>query len=114
MMPMKAALPAACAMAALVVGCGKPSQSAPPPPRAPSAVDAALGTLGRAQQTAVKTVDLAALKQAIEMFQVDKDRLPKDLNELVAAGYLPALPQPPTGLKIEYDPATGQVRMVKR
>ena len=44
--------------------------------------------LGRAQQNAAKTVDVASLNQAISMFQVDKARYPKDLDELVTEKYI--------------------------
>ena len=37
----------------------------------------------KGQQKAVKVVDTASLNKAIQLFNVDKGRYPKDLNELV-------------------------------
>lgn len=73
-----------------------------------------LGTLGRGRQYAEKTVDTASVNKAIQMFQVDKGRYPKDLNELVRDKYLTRLPEAPYGMKLDYDPNTGQVKVVKQ
>lgn len=72
-----------------------------------------LGALGRGKQYAEKTVDTASINKAIQLFQVDKGRYPKDLNELVQEKYLARLPEPPYGMKLVYDPNTGQVKVVK-
>lgn len=71
-----------------------------------------LGAVGQAQQKAVKTVDLSALNQAIKMFQVEEERLPKDLNELVEKKYLARIPEAPYGKKIVYEPGSGLVKVV--
>ena len=73
-----------------------------------------VGALGRAEQNAGKTVDIASLNQAIQMFQVDKGRFPKDLDELVQEKYLQKLPDAPYGTKLDYDASTGQVKVVKQ
>src|SRR5262249_29650345 len=62
------------------------------------------GNMAKAKQTAGKTVDVASLNQAIGLFQVDKGRLPSDLDELVKEGYLKKIPDAPYGTKIDYDP----------
>lgn len=67
--------------------------------------------LARAQQTAEKTVDLTALTKAVELFQVEKGRLPKDLNELVAEKFIRQLPPAPRGMKLVYDAQTGEVKV---
>jgi hypothetical protein len=72
-----------------------------------------VGALGKAQQSAVKTVDTTSLNQAIQLFNVDKGRNPKDLNELVKEKYIPQLPAAPHGMKLEYDAEAGKVRVVK-
>jgi len=72
-----------------------------------------LGAVGKAQKTAEKVTDTASLNQAIQVFKVEKDRYPKDLNELVQEKYLPALPTPPFGNKLTYDAQTGKVKIVK-
>jgi hypothetical protein len=73
-----------------------------------------VGALGKAKQTAGKTVDVASLNQAIGLFQVDKGRFPKDLDELVQEKYLTKVPDAPYGMKIDYDPATGTAKVVKQ
>ena len=105
----------------LLVGCGEQSNQPAPATNATttgtSPLDAPagyVGALGKAQQTAVKTVDTTSLNQAIQMFNVDKGRNPKDLNELVAEKYIPKLPAAPYGMKIEYDADSGKVKVVKQ
>lgn len=73
-----------------------------------------LGAVAKAHQSAVKTVDTVSLNQAIEMFNVDKGRFPKDLNELVTEKFIPKLPTPPYGTKLEYDANAGKVKVVKQ
>ncbi len=111
------------AFALLLVGCGdKPNQpagggttnastSSGNPLTAP--VDY-LGAVSKAQQTAIKTVDTASLNQAIQLFNVDHGRNPKDLNELVDKKFIPQLPAAPYGMKIVYDEKTGKVSVVKQ
>ena len=73
-----------------------------------------VGALGKAKQIAEKTVDTATLNQAIQMFNVEKGRYPKDLNELVAEKYIPTIPAAPYGMKLEYDATAGKVKVVKQ
>ena len=104
-----------------LVGCGEscnqPGQatngaaSSSNPLNAPAAY---VGALGKAKQTAVKTADTATLNQAIQMFNVEKGRNPKDLDELVTEKYLPKLPAAPYGMKLVYDAAAGKVKVVKQ
>lgn len=109
------------AISLLLVGCGE--QSSPPAPATNANTSGSsplnapadyVGALGKAQQTAVKTVDTTSLNQAIQMFNVDKGRYPKDLNELVTEKYIPKLPAAPFGMKLDYDAASGQVKVVKQ
>jgi hypothetical protein len=101
-------------------GCGQKSstKSAEPTNSASSSPLTApvdyLGAVGKAQRTAGKVADTATLNQAIQMFKVDHDRFPKDLDELVQEKMLPALPDAPYGMKITYDARTGQVKVVKQ
>lgn len=103
----------------LASACGESNKSAPEgasggggqnPITAP--VDY-IGAVGRAQKTAEKTVDLATVQRAVQMFHAMEDRYPKDLQELVNQRYLPSLPVPPAGMRMHYNPASGQVRIVK-
>lgn len=71
-----------------------------------------LGAVAKAKKTSVKVVDVASLKQAIAMFKMEEDRYPKDLNELVAKEYMPALPPPPYQMKYQYNPSNGEVKVV--
>ena len=73
-----------------------------------------LRAAGKAQQSAVKTVDTSSLNRAIQMFNVDQGRNPKDLNELVEGKYLPRIPDAPYGMKLVYDANTGTVKVVKK
>ena len=72
-----------------------------------------LGALGKAQQSAVKTVDTTALNQAIDLFGVEHGRYPKDLNELVEKKFIPQLPDAPRGMKLQYDATAGKVKVVQ-
>jgi hypothetical protein len=73
-----------------------------------------LATAAKAQQNAVKTVDTASLDKAIQMFNVDKGRYPKDLDELVTEKFIPQIPATPFGTKLSYDPNSGRVSVVKQ
>ena len=73
-----------------------------------------LKAVTKGEQTAEKTVDTAALNKAVELFNVDKGRNPKDLNELVQEKYIPKLPATPYGTKLDYDPGSGKVSVVRQ
>lgn len=72
-----------------------------------------LGAVGKAQQTAIKTIDTAQINHAIEMYRVEQGKNPPTLQDLVAEKYLSRLPDLPFGMKYSYDPATGIVKAVK-
>jgi len=67
----------------------------------------------KGEMDAQKTVDTAALDKAVSMFNVDKGRYPKDLNELVQEKYIPKIPPTPYGTKLSYDANTGKIAVVK-
>jgi hypothetical protein len=73
-----------------------------------------LNAAAKAQQNAVKTVDTASLDKAIQLFNVEKGRYPKDLNELISEKYIKQIPTPPYGTKIDYDANSGRVSVVKQ
>lgn len=105
----------------LLIGCGGSSDKPPQTTNGAASGSSPLsapadyvGALGKAQQTAVKTVDTASLNQAIQMFNVENGRNPKDLNELVEKKFIPKIPAAPYGMKLEYDAATGKVKVVKQ
>jgi hypothetical protein len=119
---MKTILLLSLAVSALAAGCGDNASQPAPPANATNTTSSSvltapvdyLGALGKAQQSAVKTVDTAEINQAIQAFQADHARFPKDLNELLEDKYLVKIPKPPYGMKFAYDPATGQVTVVKQ
>lgn len=113
----------------LFSGCEKKKPDAPPAPtaKATNAEDRSgftgnpltapaeyISAAGRAQVAADKAIDLAGIKQAVTMFQATEGRYPKDLNELVSSGTMRQLPTAPRGMQIQYDPATGTVKIVKQ
>ncbi len=103
-----------------VVGCGESSN------KSASGTNTATGgslvtapvdyldAASKAKQKAVKTVDTTSLDKAIQLFNVEKGRNPKDLNELVSEKYISEVPTPPYGTKIDYDPNSGRVNVVKQ
>ncbi len=119
-------------LALCLAGCGEKQSSAPPtaqtsPGDAPAtmftnssgsnpltAPTDYLNALGRGKESTIKTVDVARLTQAIQMFNVQEGRYPKDLNELVDKQFINKVPPAPYGLKLDYDPTTGQVKVVKQ
>ena len=71
-----------------------------------------VGALGKAHQSAKKTLGAVRLDQAIKTFYTDEGRLPKDLNELVTKGTVREIPPPPPGMKYNYDAKTGVIKVV--
>jgi hypothetical protein len=108
-----------CALTFILAGCGDNSK-----PAASATNSTASGTsplnapadylrgLASGKQSAVKTVDTTSLDKAIQMYGVDHGRNPKDLNELVQQKYIPKIPEPPYGMKFDYDAENGTVKVV--
>src|SRR5271166_6076439 len=95
-----------------LAGCGK-SNSGPPPQgtNAAQTTNTAevakpsggyLGTLMQADKSMVKTIDVSYLNQAVQLFNTQEGRLPKDLDELTP-NYVAKIPAAPYGYKIVYD-----------
>jgi hypothetical protein len=103
-----------CLVGLFFCGCGndKSSKSAGENPL--SAPADYLGAANKAHKSAVKTLGAVSLDQSIKMFYEQENRYPKSLDELVTSGILPKLPDPPNGMKFEYTPATGQVKVVPK
>jgi len=72
-----------------------------------------LGAVSKAQKMSVKAIDTAYITQAISLFNASEGRFPKDLNELVTEKYLGKL-DPPYGMQFQYNPTTGQIRVVPK
>ena len=102
----------------LFAGCKKEEASPPKSSTAPGGnpltapVDY-LGAVGKAKQSADKTLSAVGIDQAIKMFSAQEGRMPKDLNELVPS-YISRIPPAPTGMKYSYDPKTGVVQVVPK
>ncbi len=73
-----------------------------------------LRAIAQGQQSAVKTIDTTSVDKAVQLFNVDNGRNPKDLNELVQKKYIPKLPDVPFGTKLVYNPADGSVKIEKQ
>ena len=90
---------------AALVGCGKPSAS-PSPPAAPTvdttpsvstqAVTASQEVAAQPDEAQIAAL-LNDLTQAVRRYGVEQRRVPKALDELVAAGYLNRVPPAPAG-----------------
>lgn len=108
----------------LTGGCSKQENTpaSPPVPPASSKEGDSLATapvdylarVGKAGQAMEKKLDTVSLNSAVELFNAQEGRFPKDLNELVEKKYLGKLPAPPFGMKLQYDPKEGKVSVVKQ
>ena len=102
----------------LLLGCGQksgPAQASNTNASGGSPLTAPvdyLSAVAKSQQSAVKTVDTTSINKAIQLFNVDRGRNPKDLNELVQEKYMPQLPAAPYGMKLSYDANLGEVKVV--
>jgi hypothetical protein len=70
--------------------------------------------LANAENRAVDVVDTTSLKQAIQLFNVQEGRFPKDLNELVGSKLIGQIPPAPRGKKLDYNPDTGEIKVVNQ
>jgi hypothetical protein len=106
----------------LLVGCGEKSSQPATTTNAPAASSGSvltapvdyLNSVVKQQKEATKTIDTTSLNKAIDMFQVQEGRLPKDLDELVAKKYIPLIPIPPVGTKLVYNATKGTVSVEKQ
>lgn len=111
------------AAAGLLAGCGKKTETPPTATNATGRYDSGnpmtapadyVGAVVQAKKYSEKQIDLAYVNQAIQQFQAGEGRLPKSLDELVEEHYLGKVPDAPFGYQINYDPATGIVKVVKK
>jgi hypothetical protein len=72
-----------------------------------------LGAVNKGRKMAIRTIDRAQVQNAIQLFNANEDRYPKDLNELAQKHYLQAVPVPPRGYQFVYNPANGEVKTVR-
>jgi len=109
------------AAALLLAGCGQkgetPTSKAGTNTSGSSPVTAPvdyLQAIAKDKQSAVATVDTTSLDKAIQLFNVDQSRNPKDLTELVQKKYIPKIPDAPYGMKLVYDANAGTVKVEKQ
>ena len=104
----------------LALGCSKSSTQNSQTTNAPTDANVLtapvdyLTDAATAKKKMEKDVDTIALNRAIQDFEVQEGRKPKDLNEVVEKKYIRVLPQAPYGSKIEYDANSGTVKVVKQ
>ena len=70
-----------------------------------------LRTIVQADKSMTKTIDVSYLNEALQRFNVQEGRYPKDLQELTP-NYVAKIPVPPYGSKIVYDATKGEVKVV--
>ncbi len=103
--------------AALLTGCGGKSDSVAQGTNSVSTATNGFGgyvkSLGEAQKSASKTIDVSYINQAIQLFNVQEGRYPKNLQELVPS-YVAKIPDAPAGSKIVYDATKGEVKLVQQ
>jgi|SRR5687768_11296342 len=71
-----------------------------------------LGAAAKAKRAADKTVSAAGLNQAIQLYHAQEGQLPKTLDDLVTKRYIANIPLPPAGMKYDYNPQTGALKVV--
>ena len=71
-----------------------------------------LSAVNNAQKSANNKLSMVGLQQAIQTYQAQEGKLPKELQDLVKAQVLPKLPDAPRGMKFSYDPANGDIKVV--
>jgi uncharacterized lipoprotein YehR (DUF1307 family) len=73
-----------------------------------------LGAVNKGRKTAIKQIDLAYVQNAINLFNAQEDRFPKSLDELVQKRYVGQVPALPPGQRLDYNPTTGQLKVVSQ
>src|SRR4051812_41577043 len=73
-----------------------------------------LGAVNQARKMAVRQIDLASMHNATQQFNAMEERFPRDLNELAAKHYIQGIPQLPAGSHFVYNPANGDLRIVRQ
>jgi len=102
-------------------GCGKKAgagdqaiapTSAPAPTSVPAPAQVSQGAPSPGPTE--PATDLGMLTQALRRFSVERRKVPQNLGEVVAAGYLRGLPPAPAGKQFEIDPKTLEVILVSQ
>ena len=72
-----------------------------------------LGAVNKGRKKGISEAGLLQVNSALNTFQVSESRPAKSLQELMAEGYLGAIPELPAGMKWHYDPQTGKASIVR-
>lgn len=72
-----------------------------------------LGAVNKGRKKAIGEVGLMQVNSALNQFQASNFRPAKSLQELMAEGYLTALPDLPAGMKWHYNTETGKASIVR-
>lgn len=96
-----------CWLAAGVLGLSCLAGCKRKPTSAPTALPAPSPSTATTPEQAV-----AEINKSLELWTFQRNQPPKDLGELVTAGYLQRLPTPPPGQKFAFDPVKMRVQLV--
>ncbi len=72
-----------------------------------------LGAVNKGRKKAISEVGLMQVNGALNQFKASNSRPAKSLQELMAEGYLGALPELPLGMKWQYNSRTGKASIVR-
>ncbi len=72
-----------------------------------------LGAVNKGRKKAIGEVGLMRVNAALNQFKASNSRPAKSLQELMAEGYLGALPELPLGMKWQYNSRTGKASIVR-
>jgi hypothetical protein len=91
-----------------------PAEAANPAPNSPALASTPTSSLPQAKAGASESSPLnGELTDAVARFRDKHKRLPASWQELVQAGFLKALPQPPPGVRYAIDPISAMVVEIK-
>jgi len=106
------------ALVTIVSGCG-PNSAEESTPDTPDASEESasssnpdvgyLGAVANAKKSMEGNLGVSQLQEAIRLYKVERERFPKDLDELIASGYIAKLPKAPYGMTYTYDQSSGVV-----
>ena len=90
-----------------VTDSSPPADPNPATPPSASPPDPARAAIAPVRPVAIPSGDsaavLASLTQGLRRYGVEKQRVPASLSEVIAAGYIPVMPQAPSGKKFILD-----------
>ena len=70
-----------------------------------------LGAVAKGQKNSVGKINLASIKQAVNLYMASEGKYPETLQQLVDEGYLGKAPEAPRGQQFNYNPQTGAISL---